>query len=111
MIDPGFFKNDLDVQVLREGVKLAKKFVTAPVWDGYILSMTGALANATTDAEIEQVIRNTAGTSGHIIGSAAMSAKDAGYGVVNPDLLVKGAKGLRIIDVSVLVSLEFVSQR
>ncbi|KAJ7243034.1 alcohol oxidase [Mycena rebaudengoi] len=102
VIDPGFFKNDLDVQVLREGVKLAKKFVTAPVWDGYILSMTGALANATTDAEIEQVIRNTAGTSGHIIGSAAMSAKDAGYGVVNPDLLVKGAKGLRIIDVSVL---------
>jgi hypothetical protein len=34
-----------------------------------------------------------------------MSPRDANYGVVNPDLLVKGTTGLRIIDASVLVSI------
>ncbi|KAJ7697520.1 aryl-alcohol oxidase [Mycena olivaceomarginata] len=34
--------------------------------------------------------------------STSMSAKDALYGVVNPDLLVKGASGLSIIDASIL---------
>ncbi|KAJ7843447.1 hypothetical protein B0H14DRAFT_2778803 [Mycena olivaceomarginata] len=31
-----------------------------------------------------------------------MSARDASYGVVNSDLLVKGASGLSIIDASIL---------
>jgi choline dehydrogenase-like flavoprotein len=39
----------------------------------------------------------------HLVGSAAMSAPDADYGVVNPDLRVKGVTGLRIVDASVMV--------
>lgn len=38
----------------------------------------------------------------HALGTAAMSAEDAKDGVVNPDLRVKGAAGLRIVDASVL---------
>jgi choline dehydrogenase len=33
-----------------------------------------------------------------------MSPKGSGWGVVDPDLLVKGVNGLRIVDASVFVS-------
>ncbi|KAF8218301.1 aryl-alcohol oxidase-like protein [Mycena galopus ATCC 62051] len=102
LINPGLLSSDFDLLAVREGIKMAQRFVTAPVWKGYIIEQTPALANATTDAELEEWIRNTASTSSHLVGSAGMSARDAGYGVVDPDLLLKGAVGLRIIDASVL---------
>ncbi|KAJ7148648.1 alcohol oxidase [Mycena crocata] len=102
LIDSGLLNSDFDVLALREGIKMAQKFVTAPVWKSYILGPTADLANVTTDAGLEQFIRSTAGTSSHMVGSAGMAARNARYGVVNPDLLLKGATGLRIIDASVL---------
>lgn len=62
------------------------------------------LANATTDPDLDGVVRAVAGTTSHIVGTVAMSAREAPYGVVDPDLRVKGTRGLRVIDASVLVS-------
>jgi choline dehydrogenase-like flavoprotein len=104
LIDPGLLQSDFDVLAMREAIKMARKFVTARAWRGYILEETPDLANATTDSALEEYIRNTAGTSSHLVGSAGMSARNAKYGVVDPDLLLKGAAGLRIVDASVLVS-------
>lgn len=101
LIDPGMLANDVDVHALREAVKMAQRFVTAPVWTGYILSPANALANATDDAALEAAIRAAAGSSSHLIGTASMSARGAANGVVNSDLRVKGALGLRVIDASV----------
>lgn len=36
-----------------------------------------------------------------------MTPKNAGFGVVDPDLTVKAVTGLRIVDASVLVSVAF----
>ncbi|KAJ7654786.1 pyranose dehydrogenase [Mycena rosella] len=102
LIDPGLLSNSFDVLALREGVKMARRFVEAKAWQGYILNEADPFANATTDAELDAAIRATAGTSSHLVGSAAMSARGAGYGVVDPDLRVKGTVGLRVIDASVL---------
>ncbi|KAJ7658968.1 pyranose dehydrogenase [Mycena rosella] len=102
LIDPGLLSNEFDVVALREGIKMARQFVTAKVWEGYILNEADSFVNATTDAELDAAVRAIAGTSSHLVGTAGMSARDAAYGVVDPDLLVKGARGLRIIDASVL---------
>ncbi|KAJ7214512.1 aryl-alcohol oxidase [Mycena pura] len=101
LIDPGLLVTDFDLFTARESIKKAYRFVDAPVWKDYIIAPTIDLLNMTTD-ELDEFIRNTGSSSGHIVSTAAMSAKDASYGVVNPDLLVKGARGLSVIDASIM---------
>lgn len=96
-------QNDLDIFTLREGIKRANQFYSAPTWQDSIIGPTQDLENVTT-AALDEIIRNSAGVGLHMVGSAAMSPRDATWGVVNPDLLVKGVDGLRIVDASVLVS-------
>jgi choline dehydrogenase-like flavoprotein len=105
LINPGFLESGFDVFAMRESVKSARQFLAAPAWRGYVLEPTGALANATTDELLDQYIRDNVFTSAHPVGTAAMSAKDATYGVVDPDLRVKGVSGLRVVDASVMVSI------
>ncbi|KAJ7248207.1 aryl-alcohol-oxidase from pleurotus Eryingii [Mycena haematopus] len=100
VIDLGMLQSDFDIFALREALKNAQQFFKAPVWQDVIIGPTQDLENITVEA-LDTFIRNTATPSLHLVGSAAMSARDAKHGVVNPDLLVKGVNGLRIIDASV----------
>ena len=81
-------------------------YFASPAWDGYIVAPSGdfATAFAAGDAALDQWIRTTAGSFAHAVGTAAMSSRSSSSGVVNPDLLVKGARGLRIVDASIMVS-------
>ncbi len=79
----------------------AHRFVTASTWKDYILS---PLTNVTDDN-----IRNGTSTIYHPVGSASMSPVGADWGVVDPNLLLKGARGVRIVDASVLVILPTLS--
>ncbi|KAJ7318137.1 pyranose dehydrogenase [Mycena albidolilacea] len=101
VIDLGMLQSDFDLFTLREALKRAQQFFKAPVWRDVIIGPTQDLENITTDA-LDTFIRNTVTPTLHLVGSAAMSARDAKHGVVDPDLLVKGAHGLRIIDASVM---------
>lgn len=103
LIDPGYMTAPFDIFAMREGLRAAQRFLAAPAWKGYVLQPFGALANLSTDAEIDEFIRANAGSSAHPVGTASMSAFDAADGVVNPDLLLKRAHGLRIVDASVFV--------
>ncbi|KXN85629.1 Choline dehydrogenase, mitochondrial [Leucoagaricus sp. SymC.cos] len=102
LIDPGMLSSELDAAALRESIKSAKRFFAAPAWKNFVLGIVGPPANATTDQELESFIRSHTFPSGHIIGTAAMSARNAHHGVVDPDLRVKRVSGLRIVDASVM---------
>ena len=73
-------------------------------WDGYIVGPIPPLVNTSTDAELEAYVRAGGLSVYHPTGTAAMSPKGVHWGVVDPDLKVKGVEGLRIVDGSVLVS-------
>ncbi|KAJ7363007.1 pyranose dehydrogenase [Mycena albidolilacea] len=96
----GVVASDFDLFTLREALKSAQRFFKAPVWQDAIIGPTQNLENITTDA-LDAFIRNAVTPSSHLVGSAVMSARDAEDGVVIPDLLIKGARALRIIDASV----------
>lgn len=104
-IDPGLLRSEFDVFTMRNAVRSAQRFLSARAWAQYILAPFGELANATTDAELDTYIRANTATIFHPVGTAAMSPKGAKWGVVDPDLLVKGTFGLRVVDASILVSL------
>ncbi|KAJ7246595.1 aryl-alcohol oxidase-like protein [Mycena haematopus] len=101
LIDPGYLSNEFDALALLEGVAYAQRFVSAPVWKGYIGAMSTNITGL-SDMELVALLRDTTGSSYHLVGTAGMSASGANYGVVNPDLQVKGMLGLSVIDASVV---------
>ncbi|KAK7018507.1 hypothetical protein R3P38DRAFT_2983108 [Favolaschia claudopus] len=104
LIDPGFLSNSQDLAMMREGIKVMKRIVSAPVWDQYLINLYGpaAILADASDAEIEEYVQEWATTIFHPLGTASMSPRGADYGVVDPDLLVKGIPRLRVVDGSVL---------
>ncbi|KAJ7708169.1 alcohol oxidase [Mycena rosella] len=101
LINPNFLGTDVDFFIMRESLKSALRFASSPAWAGYVISPVGLNFNS-TDVELDAFIRANAGSVFHPAGSASMSSKDATWGVVNPDLRVKGLTGLRIVDLSVV---------
>jgi hypothetical protein len=82
LIDLGLLKTDFDIFTIREAIKRAYRFVQAPVWKDYIIAPTIDLSDLSTEA-LDQFIRNGASAGAHLVSTAAMSARDASYGVVN----------------------------
>jgi hypothetical protein len=102
VINPNLLGSELDLLIMREAVRSAQRFVAAPTLADYILSPF-SLNDTASDTEVDTYIHDHATTLDHPVGTAAMSASDVDYGVVDPDLTVKGVGGLRIVDASVLV--------
>lgn len=100
LVDPALLTAPVDILIVRESIKAARRFFSGPAWEGYIL---GSLNNnATTDEDIEEFIRENAVSFFHPVSTASMSPEGADWGVVDPDLRVKGVTGLRVVDASVI---------
>lgn len=95
---------DFDIFAMVDAIKNIKRFLAAPAFEGYVEGPFGAFAQAKTDAELEAYVRAETTTILHATGTASMAKTSSNDGVVNPDLTVKGADGLRIVDASVFVS-------
>ncbi|KAF5020030.1 hypothetical protein F66182_7966 [Fusarium sp. NRRL 66182] len=98
---PEFLRNPLDVAILSEGVKFARKLVNAPSLAELSPFEVVPGANATSDHDIEQFVRGNAGTLLHPAGTAKMGSRSEG-GVVDKNLKVYGVDGLRVVDASVI---------
>jgi choline dehydrogenase-like flavoprotein len=104
VIDLGILTEDLDVAILREGIRSLRRMYSSPAFKDSVLGTLLPAANATTDEDLDAFIRAVASPWLHGIGTAAMSPEGASWGVVDPNFRVKGTEGLRIVDASVLVS-------
>lgn len=97
-IDPGYLSQEIDLHLLREGHKLARRIGTA--MSGTLGSETTPGSAVTDDAGWESFIRQNAGTEYHPSSSCSMLPRDQG-GVVDENLLVYGTSNLRVIDASI----------
>ncbi|KAL9714603.1 hypothetical protein Ac2012v2_001260 [Leucoagaricus gongylophorus] len=101
-IDLNLLASEFDIFTYRESVKASQRFFSAPAWKDYVVALHQPPANATSNEELDTYLRQNTIPASHASGTCVMSASDAQYGVVNPDLRVKGIQGLRIADASVM---------
>ncbi|KAF9002960.1 aryl-alcohol oxidase [Cyathus striatus] len=103
LIDPAFYNQELDLQAVTFAMKLGMQFLQKPAWQDLNMQpiVAGIDLNA-SDEILQDFIRNNTASNAHPVGTSSMSPYCASYGVVDPDLRVKGASGLRVIDASIL---------
>lgn len=104
LIDPAYYTSPVDLAIARESIRALFRFMAAPAWKDVLIGPTAPLVNDPSDEFLDAFLRNVTGSDAHPTGTAAMSPADASWGVVNPNLLMKNANGLRIIDASIYVS-------
>lgn len=120
VINPNLLATRFDILTMVSAIKSARRFMSASSWNGWILEEYGEFAQAITDAEIEEYVRNNSATVFHPCCTAAMEPKvysgtganttrkahgsGRGGGVLKSDLTVKGTVGLRVVDASAFVS-------
>ena len=100
LIDPNFLGSRDDVDRLVKGFKIMRKVLGQPALAKLGGKETDKTAFATTDAQIEQVIRDRADTIYHPVGTCRMGPGQ--MDVVDSMLRVHGMQSLRVVDASVM---------
>ena len=99
-IDPRFFADARDLDVVVNGMRVARRILNAAPFERYggVEVLPGPQVNS--DDEIRDFIRRNSLTAFHPVGTCAMGpGPDA---VVDAGLNVHGMKGLRVVDASIM---------
>jgi choline dehydrogenase-like flavoprotein len=96
-IDPGYFRNPVDLKILAAGMGWMDRVAKHPLIAPQLARRELPPEKYSLDTEEGRMeyVRNHVSTQYHLIGTAAMGD------VVSDRLLVKGVKGLRVVDASV----------
>ncbi|KAG8861966.1 hypothetical protein FRB96_002409 [Tulasnella sp. 330] len=101
-IDPCYFSNKADLQLMIQAVRFARKVVQTEPLASLVVTPTDPSTEVLgDDAELEKYIKTTLETAHHPMGTAAMMPREIG-GVVGPDLRVHGCTNLRVADASII---------
>jgi choline dehydrogenase-like flavoprotein len=100
LIDPNFLGDPDDLARLVRGFRLMRTLLGQPALSRLGGQESPTSAAATTDAQIEQFIRNHADTIYHPVGTCRMGP--GAMDVVDSQLRVHGVQGLRVVDASIM---------
>ncbi|KAJ7199147.1 pyranose dehydrogenase [Mycena pura] len=107
LFDPAYLSSEYDLLVMRQAMNTAIEFTSLGLWPSYLAAPAFGLGPVIEEygtgnyTAMDDLVRNGIQDAGHVVGTASMSPYNAKWGVVNPDLTVKGVKGLRVVDASV----------
>ena len=99
-IDPGYFTDPRDMQVLLKAVGMMREMVRLPPISKFIDHEMTPGDHVRDEPALEADIRRNGATAYHQCGSCAMGPEDDA--VLDPQLRVRGIEGLRIADTSVM---------
>jgi choline dehydrogenase len=100
MVQPNYFTAPEEARALREAVRIVRRVIAQQPFDRYRGEDLAPGAAVQSDADIDAFLRRSATGLFHPVGSARMGADDDS--VVDAQLSVRGVRGLRIADASVM---------
>jgi len=100
VIDPNFLGVRDDMERLSRGVRIMRELLGQPALAGLGGKEMPYSANAKTDLQIEQFVRDYADTIYHPVGTCRMG--NGPLDVVDHELRVHGVNGLRVVDASIM---------
>jgi len=106
-IDPAYLSDGSDIEPLVQGIRMAREFAAAGPLAKACKSELSPGPEVRTDAQVREFIRGDLGTLFHPAGTCAMGgdsplAASKLTSVVDPELRVRGAERLRVVDASVM---------
>ena len=104
-IRPNFLSDDIDRAALIAGLRIARDIVTQPALKSYIDFEMLPGGDVQSDDELLSYARATGSTVYHPIGTCRMGPEADAMAVVDERLRVRGLKGLRVIDASIMPTL------
>ncbi|GAA4090716.1 GMC family oxidoreductase [Nonomuraea soli] len=102
-IDPAYLSSPADVQRLVAGLKVAKQVMATTAMQPYAGEPYEPYWGPESDAELAQWVREKGETLYHPVGTCRMGTDPEA--VVDPELKVRGLEGLRVIDASIMPTL------
>ena len=99
-IRANYLSTDSDLRTMIEGVRLARRIANTRAFDPYRGEEIHPGANATSDQDIAEFLRNEVETLYHPVGTCKMGSDP--LAVVDPRLRVHGIAGLRVVDASIM---------
>lgn len=100
LIDPGYLQEDEDIQVLLKGLDWARQIAQTPPLSQYMIREAFPGDSVQGEAAMRAHIRLAGKTVFHPVGSCKMGVDD--MAVVDPQLRLRGLKGLRVADASIM---------
>lgn len=103
-VDPNYLSDSDDLRVMLAGTRMTRELMRQPALAQYIDKEKDPLGNITLDddAAVTEVIKSSAETIYHPVGSCSMGPINNKNSVVDPSLKVIGLQGLRIADASIM---------
>jgi choline dehydrogenase len=103
-IDPNYLATETDRRMMREGLKRLREICAQAALAPYIGEELRPGRSVTTDAELDALVRDTADSIYHPVGTCRMGS-DAGAVVDPVTMRVRGLTGLRVADASIMPTL------
>ncbi|WP_170327434.1 GMC family oxidoreductase [Ruegeria arenilitoris] len=102
MITPNYLDTDDDRQVAADSLRQVREIMSKPAMQKYKPQEWKPGIQFQTDEELAKLAGDIANTIFHPVGTAKMGREDDPTAVVDPYLKVKGIKGLRVVDASIM---------
>ncbi len=101
-IAPNYLSTEEDRKVAADSLRVTRRIVAQPAMEPYKPEEFKPGVQFQTDEELARLAGDIATTIFHPVGTAKMGAADDPHAVVDAHLKVRGVRGLRVVDASVM---------